>query len=796
MSNAFKSAIETVTRAREAFIARVARVVTDRPKRTLAFGFVLLMALFMGGGTLKTNMAYYIWFPEGDTRMEVLDDFEQRFGSDLTAVLVVHSPSGLFDKESAELIVELTDRMWKLPDVVRVDSLSNFSWTHAEGEDDIVVEDLLPKDKELTPELLAQRKKIALEHDVLPGFLVSRDGKSTVIVGWLRPTKTDKDKNEYNNFPEITAALSKLKKEYDGRGDHELKIAGYPVLESWLETDAPKLIQAVAPLMMGVFALLLFVTFRRVSGALLPFAVVVPTIFAAMGFMGWVGYFLNPMTIAVPDLMIIIAVVACDNILHAYYRALDRGATRREATRYALEETLWPSLFANVTVGIGFLSLLGMRSPPFTQLGVTVAVATLICWVFLAVILAPLMVLLPIKPKKQKVEAARKEGGGLEVLKKPHPRAVRAAGWLDRYKYLVVAGWAAVCGVSVYLAVTNEIRFEQAEWYHEDTDVRQGMDFVRERMGVTEMFEVLIDSGEEEGVKDPAFLGKVDALDAWLGKRAEVVQTYSLIDILKETNRALMGGDPAQYRIPDNRRAIAEELMLYTLQLPLGKSINERVTLSNDALRLTVMSRARYSPVVMQFEDDLRAKAKELGLDIQITGRQLLFHRIQEYSLTNFFRSLGSGTIAIGLVLFILFRSFRLGVLSLITNLVPILIGLGIVITLMGNSYEVATVSTLVLALGVSVDDSIHFLTYYHQIRRESAISEREAIARVWTTVGPAMLSSAIVLAAGYSLLITVPFPLIQDEGILMSSVLVVNFLADFILGSALLLIWKRRADR
>ena len=796
MSNAFKSAIERFTRAREAFITRFARLVSDNPKRTLLVGFLVLTALFMGGGTLKTNMAYYIWFPKGDPRMEVLDKFEQRFGSDLTQILVVHSPSGVFDEDSAKLIIELTDKMWKQPDVVRVDSLSNFAWTRAVGEDEVVVEDLLPKDKELTPELLAERKKAALEHDVLPGFLVSKDGKSTVIVGWLRPTKTDKDEKEYNKFPEIAAALTKLKNEYDGRGDHEVRIAGYPVLEAWLETDAPVLIQAVAPLMMGVFALLLFVTFRRVSGALLPFAIVVPTIFAAMGFMGWVGYFINPMTIAVPDLMIIIGVVACDNILHAYFRALDRGSTRKEATRYALEETLWPSLFANATVGIGFLSLIGMQSPPFIQLGVTVAVSTLVCWLFLAIILAPLMVLLPIRAKKKKVEAAKKDGGGLEVLKEPHPRAVVLAGWLDRNKVAIVAGWAAVCGISVYLAVNNEIRFEQAEWYDESTDVRQGMDAFRNRMGVSEMFEIVIDTGKEEGVKDPEFLKKVDQFDAWLTKRPEVVQTFSLIDILKETNRALYGGDQAQFRVPDNRRAVADELMLYTLQLPLGKSLNERVTLSNDALRLTLMSRARYSPVVMKFEDDIRAKAKELGLSIEITGRQLLFHRIQEYSLTNFFRSMASGTLAIALVLFLLFRSFRLGVLSLITNLVPILIGLGIVITLMGNSYEVATVSTLVLALGVSVDDSIHFLTYYHQIRREQGMSERDAIARVWTTVGPAMLSSAIVLAAGYSLLITVPFPLIRDEGILMASILVVNFLADFILGSALLLIWKGRSQR
>src|SRR5688572_10310542 len=117
----------------ERAVARIARVVVEKPKRALLAGILLFAALFPGLG-LQQNIKYYIWFQPGDSRIEQLDDFEQRFGSDIASVLIVHSPSGIFDKESGELIVELTDRMWKTAETIRVESLSNFPWVHAEGD--------------------------------------------------------------------------------------------------------------------------------------------------------------------------------------------------------------------------------------------------------------------------------------------------------------------------------------------------------------------------------------------------------------------------------------------------------------------------------------------------------------------------------------------------------------------------------------------------------------------------------------------------------------------------------------
>ena len=643
----------------------------------------------------------------------------------------------------------------------------------------------IPDDKELTPQLLAERQKVALEHEQLPGFLVSKDGKTAVIYGWLRPTKTGKGANEYNDFAANFRALEALKKEFAGRGDHKLYTNGYPVTQAWTEIFPPQAMQKLLPVMLVALLVLLFVFFRRLSAVLLPIAVVVPSIIATNGLAGWVGIPLNHETINTPNILLVIGVACVNNTLHTFYRALDHGLSRRDAARYSLHETLGSTFFASVAVSLGFLSLLTMTLPPFHQLGVLVAAGSMIVWLFTYLILGSLLVFLPIKAKRRKDEPV--EDVDPEALRHPAPMAVRLTEWISRNRLRIVAGWVALCGVSVWLAVRTEVSLDQRGWYY--GEMLESYDFVRDNLGYTEAFEVVIEAGEEEGIKDPAFLGKVDQFATWLRSQQRVVQVTSLVNILKETNRALFGGDANQYRLPDTRRGVADQYFLYTMSLPMGKNLNDRVTLSNDALRMTVFSRGETSPNVVKLVEGTRAKAKEMGLNVQVTGRAVLFNLLNPEMVPSFIRSLFTGTIFIAAALLLFFRSVRLGLLSLITNLVPVVIGAGLVLTIIGQSYDMPTIATFTMVLSVSVDDTVHFLESYDR-HRQLGFGRKDSIARVWTMVGPPMLSTTLILAGGFALFTLSEFSIARDFGTVMSLTLIFNFFADFMLGPALLLLF------
>jgi hypothetical protein len=350
----------------------------------------------------------------------------------------------------------------------------------------------------------------------------------------------------------------------------------------------------------------------------------------------------------------------------------------------------------------------------------------------------------------------------------------------------------ALLGLSVELALHNKVVFDPIEWYDGSTDVRKSLDFIRQHMGSSEGFEVIIDSGSPEGIKDPAFLAKVDALGTWLRANKKIIQVFSLVDIFKETNRALFGGAPEQYRLPDTRRGVADQFLLYSLNLPMGKSLNDRVTMANDALRMTVVSRLENSPAVIAMADEIRDKAVELGLKVELTGRPLLYHQLNTYVVPSFFNSMLSGTIVIAIVLLVYFRSVQLALLGLFLELIPLAIGAGIVFYLMGKRFDMATVSVFSIVLGVTVDDTVHFLHGYGRMRRDGH-SATEAVSRLWPTVGAAMLSSQMILAGCFALFLLIVFPVLHDLGVLVAWMLVVAFIANVTLSPAILLLFRRK---
>ena len=144
------------------------------------------MLLVPGLKQLQTNFSYRIWLHEDDPLLAEFDAFERRFGSDELIALLVHDEDGIFDEESVSLLHQLTEAFWKVEEVIRVDSLSNYNWTHAEG-DELIVEPILPDEATSDHQLLKARRSIALGHEIIPGYLVSRDGNTAVIYAWLRP---------------------------------------------------------------------------------------------------------------------------------------------------------------------------------------------------------------------------------------------------------------------------------------------------------------------------------------------------------------------------------------------------------------------------------------------------------------------------------------------------------------------------------------------------------------------------------------------------------------------------------
>jgi uncharacterized protein len=766
-------------------VKRLFQLPVEHPWRVLAAGLLLIGALVPGLGRAHTDAGVRLWYPPGAETIQELDSFEDRFGSDLPSILVVHSPSGIFDKESAQLLVELTARMWQVTETIRVESLSSFTWVRAVG-DEILVEPLIPDDVELTDELLKERREAALSHPQLPGYMVSKDGKTAMVYGWLEPaTHTGGD----NDFAGILRDLEKIVEETKGRGDNQIYIAGLPPLYRHIQAIPEKDTQMLMPAIMGVCVLFLLIFFRRIAGILLPMLVVVPSVLITVAVAGWANLPMNPMTIAAPQIVIAIAVSNSVHLLYPYFRGLDAGLARREAARHAVNESLGTNFFACFTVAVGFLSFVSAPLVPMRNLGILVASGVVAVWLLNWVVMAPLMVLLPLKGKRRK---GKKEGKvDDEALHQPPGALHRLGLWIDRNRKAIVFGWLAVAIGALAYGARNQVNHVPIELFKADAPIRVAQEFVRDRLGWSEAIEIVIDSGTEEGIKDPEFLRKVDTFGTWIQTKPYVIRVTSVVDILKEVNRALYGGDPKQYRLPDDRRAIADEYLLYTLNLPAGKNLNDRVTLGNDALRMSVLTRLQDSKSVLRGVDELRAKAKELGLNVRFTGRLLLFHQLNPYIVESMIRSIVMSLLPMALLLVFLFRSVRLGLLSIVPDVVPLMIGAGLLM-LLGVSYDMGSVMVYSIAVGMSVDDTVHFLGTYNRHRQEGH-DPAESVSRTMAVV-PAIGITTAVLVGCFGLLMLGSFVPLFYLGLMVATVLVICAATDtFMLPGLLLMLGGKR---
>ncbi|MEO1173624.1 MAG: MMPL family transporter, partial [Myxococcota bacterium] len=262
--------------------ARLSQFVVNRWYLALPIALISFGGFAMGLGKIQENFTHTAFFWETDPLLERFNQFERQFGNDDSVILVVSSPSGIFDAESAELMRGLTEAMWKIPDVIQVESITNFSWVHADG-DDIVVEPLLPDLGPLDPAVLAERKQVALEHEILPDYLVSKDGTIGLIFGRVKPgIDAPPDASVIVNAVRALAAENQI-------GDHRFHISGGPAINNAFKEISEGDFVKLVPVVLGMVILFLLISFRAVGGVLMPLAVILTSVLASFALVGWLN---------------------------------------------------------------------------------------------------------------------------------------------------------------------------------------------------------------------------------------------------------------------------------------------------------------------------------------------------------------------------------------------------------------------------------------------------------------------------------------------------------------------------
>ena len=760
MTGVLESFIETVLRRRWLVLALMALV---------------MAALTAGVSFVGVTNDYRSLFDEDNPQLESLNVLEATYGTSNRALIAVAPQSGsVFNRATLGAIEDLTEAAWQTPYSTRVDSLSNHSHSWADG-DDLTVQSLVDDADALTDADLEWVRDVALNTPEIAGRLVSHDGAvAGLAIDFALPENPDAA------VFEITDHLHHL---LDRARDSNPDIAYYltgdvPLNRAFADAtrdDIETLVPIVFAIIAGVAAILL----RSVLGTAAIVVVLMFTVNTTVGFAGWLGIVFNPANSGVPIIVMTVAVAHSVHIVEKVLAGIGRGLDRNAAIAESIRVNAWPVFLTSLTTVIGFLSLNASDSPPFRVLGNLVAFGVFCALVYSMTVLPAVLSVLPIRPR---------------------PVRARMPDFFDRLGEFVVARRTVLLWSSVIVAivlVTGVPRLELTDnwtsYLSERYQFRQDSDFVIENLTGIETLEYSLESGRDGGITEPAYLRNVEAFADWFRKQPEVLHVEAFPDIMKRLNKNMHADDPAYYALPDDPELSAQYLLLYELSLPFGRDLNNRINVAKSATRMTVVMRNLTS----QAQRELDARAQEWirgrapDLASEASGVSIIFAHLSQRNIVSMLTGTIIAMALISLILVFIFRSLRVGLVSVVPNFIPAAMSLGLWGFAVGNVGLAGSVMTAI-AFGIVVDDTIHFLTKYHRARHDG-LDAPEAVRAAFRTVGHALLTTTVVLVLGFLVFASSGFEVSWALGLLVSLTISFALLADFFFLPPLLMFLDRR---
>lgn len=719
---------------------KIATFLLDHPGKAIMAAVLIVIALLPGLTKLEFDYTHRGYFKPDNELILTFDEFEKTFSGDDRVALIIHSEDGIFDVESANFTQMMTDELWQIKDIVRVDSLANYNYTRS-FEDDVLVDPFfLPEDEEseeLTQEFLDQRKEIALKDEIIPGYLLSKDAKTTMILGRFKPSLKKKV-----NYTESIEQIRALVDRVSADGKHQVYISGNAMVMQSFKEVSSKDIKVMVPLLLATIIVLLFFVFRTKLGVLLPFMVIGFSILTTFGIGGYLGVKYNSIVGAIPVVLITIAIADTMHLLMSYYQGLGEHKDNRKACTSAFTKNIFATFLTSFSTAIGFISLAGSELLPIAGVGMLGAAGSILAWILTVLLVCPILVLQ--KPSLEQIEKCSKKNK--VVL--PKKMVLTFLTRLEKHSGKVLVGFILLCSGLLYIGMQNRISSDPMHYLSEDVPFRVATDFMDEHIGGASGPEVVITTPKEDGIKDPIFAKKVDQLTTWMASREGYNKVISYVDIIKKMNRALNGMDQSFYSVPDTQEAIAQLLFLYSMSLPQGMNLNDQMALDNKSIRISGFWVLHESNQVLKELGLIEDKIKELGLDGYVTGKMPIYQRMNGYVVQTYFSSISSALLFIALLMVVIFKSVRIGLLSLIPNVTPLIFGLA-AMALLDKPLDIGTVITGAICLGIAVDDTIHLLSHFMEHKAEGK-SNMDSLEEVMSETGSALLGTTFILVAGF----------------------------------------------
>ena len=742
--------------------------------RWLILPATLLLVLVAASGArfLGFSTDYRVFFSKDNPQLLAFETLQNTYTKNDNVMFAVEPKDGkVFTRETLAAIEDITQASWKIPYSIRVDSVTNFQYTWADG-DDLVVQDLVENAQGFTDAQLKKVQAVALAEPLLLNRLITRKSNITGInVTINRPQKT------ITETPEVTAFAREMEDKFQKKyPDINIYLTGVVFMDNAFNEAGEGDMKSLIPVMYGIVLIIMALSLRTFWGTLTTILIMAFSILTGMGLAGWSGILLTPISANAPTIILTLAVADSIHILVTLFYEMRHGKPKHEAIRESLRVNHQPVFITSLTTAIGFLSLNFSDSPPFRDLGNMVAVGVMAAYVYSVFFLPAMMAVLPLRVKK----VSSSHNGFIDTL----------GDWVIHNRNLLFWGMIIIITLLSIQIPRNIIDEKFNEYFDTRYQFRLDNDYVEEHLTGFESIEYSLGAGESGGISNPEYLKKLEEFADWYRQQPGVMYVSTLTDTMKRLNKNMHGDDESYYRLPEERDLSAQYLLLYELSLPFGLDLNNQINIDKSSTRFTAILESISTQEALDLENSAQEWLRKNAPPEMVShgaSPLIMFSHIAMRNIDSMMKGTALALLLISAILIAVLRSFKLGFISTIPNLVPMIMTFGIWGWMVGEIGLAVSVVAPV-ALGIIVDDTVHFLSKFRRARMELGKSTEEAVRYSFHTVGTALFLTSVILVCGFLVLTFSGFRMNVQLGYMTTISILCALLADFLFLPALLM--------
>ena len=711
-------------------------------------------------------------------------DFEEKFGSDGNVIMLATDDEDLFTLEKFKAWKTLSDTLATFPEIKSVIGIHNLQeLIKLENPKRFEMQQILSKSTDISKQQLeAYSKSLFTDYPFYDGLIFNSENKTVQTVAYMQDSIVNAEGRKVFIMDKFVPLIESFKKNHN----IELHVSGMPYIRTLNSQNIVDEIQWFVLAALLVTSVIFFFFFRSFRATLISMLTVIIGVMWAFGFMGLLGFEITVLTAVIPPLIIIIGIPNCIFLINKYQHEIKKHGNQAKSLQRVITKIGNATLMTNVTTASGFATFIFTQSELLKEFGILASINIIAIFILSLLIIPIIYSYMPLPNDKHLRHLGKQwiEGFVEWIVKMVRDKRIT-----------IYFTSVAVLGISIIGIFNIKISGSLLEDMPQNAEFFKDIKFFEDKFDGVLPLEIMINTKRPNSVIKLSNLKKMDQLATEIADIKELSAPLSVVNLAKYSKQAFYNNNPKYYQLPTSQEQTFMSPYIKSMENMKGAGISSYVDSTGQYARMTMFMKDITTEEIKRIEDRLLPEIQKIfpedHYEVTMTGKALVYQKGTHYLVDNLVLSLSLAILLIALFMAWIFRSFRMILISLIPNLLPLLMTAGMM-GFLGVPIKPSTILVFSIAFGISVDDTIHFLAKYRQelkanhwkIKRSVYLALRE------TTVS--MFYTSIVLFFGFSVFMISSFGGTVALGGLVSATLLFAMLANLLLLPSLLLSLER----